>query len=83
MMLPSGNDAAALLSQLFGYFFTKERKKQINKVDFYNEEAMSESVSSPSAYNELFVQVMNEKCRVMGVMSTYFFNPHGNDGLIE
>lgn len=37
LMLPSGNDAAVLLSELFGHFLQVEQKKKIRSFDFYNQ----------------------------------------------
>ncbi len=73
MMLPSGNDAATLLSEIIGLMIMNERLSQKNSL------ALSLKLSSKSKAQEYFVNEMNRKCRYLHLKDTFYTNPHGMD----
>lgn len=73
-MLPSGNDAALLLSEYIGYFNLIEKKRRsflqrAKFIDISNESATLCTVE--------FVKMMNRKAENIGLKFTKFSNPHG------
>lgn len=78
-MLPSGNDAALLLSEIFGYMMQLEARKKLRLLDVSQPEAFDRHLTSGKTYIPNFIYAMNEKCRELGLANTVFFNAHGND----
>jgi D-alanyl-D-alanine carboxypeptidase len=76
-MLPSGNDAAVVLSECFGLMMNLDLKRKLKSFDPYNPESFKSYYHK--SYSHLFVNAMNEKCRDLGISNTVFYNPHGND----
>ena len=77
-MLPSGNDAAICLSEAIGLMqFLKIKNKPFSP----HEENWYESYLSNTNKNfsYLFINLMNEKCKNIGLRDTHLYNSHGND----
>lgn len=63
LMLPSGNDAALLLSEIFGYMMQLEFRKKLKLLDVSQPDAFDRHLTSGKTYVHNFIQAMNEKCR--------------------
>lgn len=73
-MLPSGNDAAYLLSEVIGYLHKLEGNKRqylrnLKFLDITNE--------NTTLYTVEFIKMMNQKAEELVLNSTKFSNPHG------
>lgn len=82
MLLPSGNDAAILLSQLIGLLINLHNRRKLAGYDLYNPNTVSEDLNRTAECNihqKTFLSAMNDKARVLGTTQTIFSNPHGND----
>lgn len=70
-MLPSGNDAACLLSEVLG-FLLKNRRESVKSLDYID---VTNENTGPFVVE--FVRLMNRKAEDLGLASTTFSNPHG------
>ena len=74
-MLPSGNDAAYLLAEIFGFFLFAERKSikclpSVDRIDLTME-------SNTNLYFAEFLKEMNATSSKLKMYNTRFSNPHG------
>ena len=77
LMLPSGNDAAHVLSEYFGAFLYYEsagKFKKFKDYKFFNIDEDFWNLANPSSY---FISEMNSYTEVLGLYNTFFSNPHG------
>lgn len=82
MLLPSGNDAAILLSQLFGMLICLVSKRKLGSYDLYDVDTLSSDLAlsfDSALHQKTFITAMNDRAKVMGTTHTIFYNPHGND----
>ena len=73
LMLPSGNDAATALAEHFGaeiYMRSEHYQARCNIDASY----ASKEISNPAKY---FIKFMNETAKDLGLLHTYYANPHG------
>jgi hypothetical protein len=56
-MLPSGNDAAITLSEMFGLLIYLENKRRLKTFDVYNPESFKQFTSK--SFSHIFVNAMN------------------------
>ena len=68
MLLPSGNDAATVISEYFGTLLMKQKQKKIDPPT-----AMTEELTPEMA----FVSEMNITAKELKMNNTFFWNPHG------
>jgi hypothetical protein len=57
LMLPSGNDAAITLSEMFGLLIYLENKRRLKTFDVYNPESFKQFTSK--SFSHIFVNAMN------------------------
>lgn len=77
-MLPSGNDAALVLSEGIGlmkWFIQKNKTFHPHQKGWY--EHFYETSNKNFSY--LFINLINEKCKQIGLQETHIYNSHGND----
>lgn len=76
-MLPSGNDAAFLLAEIFGLLLFYEAMKPESK-DYSEIESIDISCyDSTSTFINKFLKEMNRKAKELAMTKTVFTNPHG------
>ena len=86
-MLPSGNDAALVLSENMGACIYYERMGQskqligiflIKQVDLKSLD-LTEDTWNLKVYTQQFVKTMNSFAKEIGMKQTFYVNPHGLD----
>lgn len=86
-MLPSGNDAATVLSQNLGACIYYDRLGEshllvgsclVTQVDLKSLD-LTEDTWNIKIYTEQFVKIMNSYAREIGMKQTCYSNPHGLD----
>ena len=75
IMLPSGNDAAHLLAEVFGYLLLTYSLEEKHNLAFLREIDLTTHNASP--YMAEFIKAMNCKADELGLQQTRFSNPHG------
>lgn len=76
-MLPSGNDAAYLLAEVFGLLLFYESVKPENK-DYSEIESIDLTCyESTTTFINRFLKEMNKKAKDLHMTKTVFTNPHG------
>ena len=73
-MLPSGNDAANLLSEVVGYY-----KKNPSELTKFNDSQnyLDLTKENTNMYTVQFIKMMNKKADQLELTYTKFSNPHG------
>jgi len=71
-MLPSGNDAAFLLAQHFGYLLFEDRYS-----DDEADRIHSYQFNCHYLYVKYFLKEMNDNASKLGMSNTHFDSPHG------
>lgn len=82
-MLPSGNDAAYLIAEIFGLLLFYESMKPESK-DYSEIESIDISCyDSTSTFINKFLKEMNKKAKELNMNKTVFTNPHGLSNILN
>ena len=73
LMLPSGNDAAYCLAEIFGQYIFQDSADFKERLERFSER-IENKVSNPIRY---FIREMNYMAQSYGMSNTYYANPHG------
>lgn len=82
-MLPSGNDAALLLAEIFGLLLFYESVKPETK-DYSEIESIDLTCyESTTTFISRFLKEMNRKAKELNLHKTIYTNPHGLSNILN